>query len=154
MGHPRAAEMEAFETQLEENFLNLAIRDMYRLVGFIAFLAVTIACLGLLGIALFNVESRTREIIIRKVLGADVRTLVTLLSKEFLILIGIATVLAMPVAWFLSNQWLQIFAYRITAGPRTLSLALGLLLTITFAAIGSQTIKAALSDPINHLHDD
>jgi len=154
MGHPRSVDMEAFDTQLEQNFVNLMTRDMYRLIGFIAFLAVTIACLGLLGIASFNVENRTREISIRKVLGADVRTLVLLLSREFMILIGIATVVSMPMAWILANTWLQGFAYRISPGPGTLGLALFILLTIAATAIGSQTMKAALANPIDNLHEN
>ncbi len=152
MGHPRAVDMAQFEVQLKENFTNLMTRDMYRLIGFIALLAVIIACLGLLGIASYNVESRTREISIRKVLGADARTVVLLLSREFLILIGIATVLALPIGWFLANDWLQGFAYRINPGPGTLGLGLGILLVIAAVSIGSQTLKAALSNPIEHLH--
>jgi len=154
MGHPRSVEMAQFETQLKENFVNLITQDMYRLIGFIALLAVIIACLGLLGIASFNVESRTREISIRKVLGADVRTLVLLLSREFLILIGIATVLSMPLAWFLASNWLQGFAYRISLGPGILGLSLVILLAIAASAIGSQTMKAALANPVDNLHQD
>lgn len=154
MGHPRSVDMEVFETQLEQNFVNLMTRDMYRLIGFIAFLAVTIACLGLLGIASFNVENRTREISIRKVLGAEVKTLVMLLSREFLILIGVATIVALPLAWKLTDMWLQGFAYRISPGAGTLGLGLLILLTIAATAIGSQTLKAALANPIDHLHDE
>lgn len=154
MGHPRSVAMEVFETQLEQNFVNLMTRDMYRLIGFIAFLAVTIACLGLLGIASFNVENRRREVSIRKVLGADVRTLVMLLSREFAVLIGIATVIALPLAWLLSNSWLQGFAYRISPGAGTLGLGLLILLAIAATAIGSQTMRAALANPINHLHEE
>ena len=154
MGHPRSVDMAEFETQLEQNFINLMTRDMYRLIGFIALLAVTIACLGLLGIASFNVESRTRDISIRKVLGADVRTLVMLLSREFLILIGLATLISMPLAWILANSWLQSFAYRIPLGPGTLGLALVILLAIAATAIGSQTMKAALANPIDNLHEE
>jgi len=154
MGHPRSVDMVQFEVQLKENFVNLMTRDMYRLIGFIALLAVTIACLGLLGIASFNVESRTREVSIRKVLGADLRTIVILLSREFALLIGIATVLALPLAWLLTETWLQGFAYRIDPGFGTMGLALSILLTIAAAAIGSQTLKAALANPIDHLHEE
>lgn len=154
MGHPGSVDMARFDVQLKENYVNLMTRDMYRLIGFIAFLAVTIACLGLLGIASFNVENRTREISIRKVLGAEVRTLVLLLSREFLILIGVATLVALPLAWMLTNSWLQGFAYRIAPGFGTFGLGLLILLSIAAAAIGSQTLKAALANPIDHLHDE
>ena len=154
MGHPRSVDMAEFDVQLKENFINLITRDMYRLIGFIAFLAVTIACLGLLGIASFNVENRTREVSIRKVLGADVGTLVLLLSREFAILIGVASLIALPLAWMLANSWLQGFAYRISPGVGTMGLGLLILLCIAATAIGSQTLRAALANPIDHLHDE
>ena len=154
MGHSRNVDQAVFETQLKNSFANLGVQDMYRLIGFIAMLAVLISCLGLLGIASFNVERRTREISIRKVLGADVRTVVGLLSKEFLILIGLATLVSVPVAWYLASSWLQMFEYRISLGPGTIAIGLFAVLSIAFTAIGSQTIRAALANPVDNLHDD
>jgi len=154
MGHSRNVNLAVFETQLKESFTMLMVQDMYRLIGFIAMLAVLIACLGLLGIASFNVERRTKEISIRKVLGADVQSVVKLLSREFIILIGISTLVSVPIAWFIANAWLQEFEYRIDLGVGTIAFGLLAVLVIAFSAIGSQTIKAALANPVDNLHDD
>ncbi|MFT7553342.1 MAG: putative ABC transport system permease protein [Rhodothermales bacterium] len=134
--------------------MNLLVRDMYRLIGFIAMLTVIIACLGLLGIASFNVERRTREISIRKVLGAEVSGLVRMLSREFLILIGIAAVVSIPIAWVASTFFLQAFEYRVNMGVGTVALGLFAILAVTLSIIGSQTVKAALSNPVDNLHEN
>ncbi|MFT5517338.1 MAG: putative ABC transport system permease protein, partial [Rhodothermales bacterium] len=154
MGHPRQVDYAVFEAQLKDNFVNLLVRDMYRLIGFIAMLTVIIACLGLLGIASFNVERRTREISIRKVLGAEVSGLVRMLSREFLILIGIAAVVSIPIAWVASTFFLQAFEYRVNMGVGTVALGLFAILAVTLSIIGSQTVKAALSNPVDNLHEN
>ena len=154
MGHARSIEYEVFETQLKDGIANLIMRDAYRLVGFISLLTIIIACLGLLGIASFNVERRTKEISIRKVLGADVSSVLRLLSREFVSLISIAAVISIPVAWMLSNLFLQNFEYRVSLGMGTVVLGLGSIAVIALVSIGSQTLRAALTNPINNLHDD
>jgi len=116
-----------------------------------AVLAVLIGCLGLFGLAAFTADQRTKEIGIRKVLGASAPNIIRLLMKEFVILIGIANVIAWPLAYFIMRRWLQDFAYRISptfwfflaAGSVTLGVAL---FTVSF-----QAVKAALKDPINSL---
>jgi putative ABC transport system permease protein len=116
--------------------------------------AIIIACLGLFGLATYTVESRTKEIGVRKVLGASVASITQLLSKDFLILVCISIVIASPIAWYVMHQWLKDFAYRINiswwvfvlAGCGALLLAL---LTISF-----QAIKAALSNPIKSLRTE
>ncbi len=132
----------------------MVMRDLYRLIGFIATLAVIIACLGLMGIASFNVQRRTKEISIRKVLGAEVSSILGLLSKEFVVLIGIATVVSLPIAYVLSNLWLDTFAYRINFGMGMMVLGLGFIAAIALLTIGSQSLKAALANPVDHLHDE
>jgi putative ABC transport system permease protein len=154
IGHARGLDYGVFAAQLRDNFTNLLVRDMYRLIGFIAFLTVIIACLGLLGIASFNVQRRTREISIRKVLGADVSGLIGLLSREFLVLIAVSAAISLPIAWALSTMWLQSFEYRVELGPGTAALGLLAMLVITLGTIGSQTLKAAVANPIDHLHED
>ncbi len=154
MGHARSVDYEVFETQLKESMSNLIMRDAYRLIGFISLLTIIIACLGLLGIASFNVERRTKEISIRKVLGADVAPVLRLLSSEFVLLISIAAVISIPVAWMLSNLFLQNFEYRVSLGMGTVFLGLGAMALIALVSIGSQTLKAALTNPIENLHDD
>jgi putative ABC transport system permease protein len=119
-----------------------------------AILAIFISCLGLLGLAMFTAEQRTKEFGIRKVLGASIHSLFSLLSKDFLILVLIAFVIASPLAWIAMNNWLQDFAYRINitwwmfvaAGIIALAIAL---LTVSF-----QAIKAALMNPVNSLRTE
>mgnify|MGYP002628994562 CR=1 FL=1 len=153
-GYARQAVFESFDSQLQNSFVLGLLRDMYRLVGFIAFLTVIIACLGLVGIASFNVERRTKEISIRKVLGADVSSILALLTKEFLVLIAIATVISLPLAYIVGNLWLQSFAYRINLGVGMLLFGLGSIVVIALVTIGSQSLRAALANPIDNLHDD
>lgn len=114
-------------------------------------LAIFVACLGLLGLAALAVTQKTKEIGIRKVLGASVVNIVALLSKEFVILVTVANVLAWPVAYFAVNHWLQNFAYRIhvSVWPFVLSGLLALL--IALATVSFQTIKAALANPVKTL---
>lgn len=114
-------------------------------------LAVVIACLGLYGLAAFSAEQRTKEIGIRKVLGASVKNLVGLLSKEFLRLVIIANIIAWPLAWYAMNQWLQNFAYRINIAWWVFVLAGGLALLIALLTVAYQAIKAAVANPVKSL---
>ena len=143
-------------TFLDEDFENLLRAD--RKVGDIftvfSVLGILIACLGLFGLASFTMEQRTKEIGVRKVLGASVSTIVLLLSREFVILVGIALVLAAPVAYFGMNRWLQDFHYRIDIGPDTFLVAGGLALFITLVTVSYQSLKAALANPVNSLRDE
>jgi putative ABC transport system permease protein len=119
-----------------------------------AFLAIFISCLGLLGLAMFTAEQRTKEIGIRKVLGASITSLFTLMSKEFLLLVCIALIIASPIAWWLMNNWLQNYAYRtpitwwmfLVAGAFAIIIAL---LTVSF-----QASKAAIANPIKSLRTE
>ena len=146
------------EWPLELSFLDETTAAQYRreqrvsrVVGHAAFLAIFIACLGLFGLAAFAAEQRTKEIGIRKVLGASIFSIVRLLTNEFVILIVLANLLAWPIAYFAMQQWLQDFAYRLdmTIWPFVLSgiFALGVaLLTVSF-----QAVKAALANPVEAL---
>lgn len=119
-----------------------------------AFLAIFISCLGLLGLAMFTAEQRLKEIGIRKVLGASVGSLFTLLSSEFLILVIIAMVIATPIAWYGMNKWLQNFAYHVPVQWWMFVLSGGMIICITFATVSSQAIKAALINPIKSLRSE
>jgi putative ABC transport system permease protein len=116
-----------------------------------AFLAIFISCLGLLGLAMFTAEQRLKEIGIRKVLGASVRSLFALLSAEFLLLVIIAMLIATPIAWYAMNVWLQTFAYRTPIEWWMFILSGGLILGIALATISFQAIKVALVNPIKSL---
>jgi putative ABC transport system permease protein len=122
-----------------------------RLFGYFTGLAIFIAGLGLFGLAAFAAEQRTKEIGIRKVLGASVANVVTLLSKDFVKLVLLANVIAWPAAYFAMNKWLQNFAYRIEIGWWVFALAGGLALLIALATVSTQAIKAALANPVEAL---
>jgi len=119
-----------------------------------AFLAIFISCLGLLGLAMFTAEQRVKEIGIRKVLGAGVRSLFLLLSTEFLGLVLIALIIASPLAWYAANNWLQGFAYRTTIEWSIFALSAFFVILIALLTISFQTIKAALLNPVKSLRGE
>jgi putative ABC transport system permease protein len=117
-------------------------------------LAIFIACLGLFGLAAYAAEQRTREIGIRKVLGASVSGIITLLSKDFLRLVLVAAILAFPLSWWAMHSWLQDFAYRISIGWEVFVLAAALAVSIALATVSFQAIKAALANPVKSLRSE
>jgi len=119
--------------------------------GIFTFLSVIIACLGVFGLATFLTQQRTKEIGIRKVLGATASSIVVLLSKEFIMLVVISNVIAWPVAYYLVHSWLQNFAYRIDLDIGTFLLAGFLALIITLFSVGYQSVKASLVNPAGAL---
>jgi putative ABC transport system permease protein len=119
-----------------------------------AALAIFISCLGLLGLAMFTAEQRTKEFGIRKVLGAKVGTLFALLSKDFLILVLVAFVLASPLAGWAMHKWLQDFAYRIDLQWWVFGMAGALALLIALATVSFQAIKVALANPVKSLRTE
>jgi len=117
-------------------------------------LAIIIACLGLFGLAAYAAEQRTKEIGIRKVLGANMSTIVQMLSKDFIKLVVIAIIIASPLAWWAMNKWLQDFAYRIHIQWWVLAIAGSGAILIAFITISFQSIKAALTDPVKSLRSE
>jgi len=138
---------------LDENFDKLyrAEERLSQIFSVFSFLAIFIACLGLFGLASFTAEQRTKEIGIRKTLGASAANIVLLLSKEFTKWVIVANALAWPLAYFAMNRWLQNFAYRISIGLWMFFLGAGLALAIAFFTISFQTVRAALANPIDAL---
>ena len=118
------------------------------LFGVFAGLTILIACLGLFGLAAFTAEQRTKEIGVRKVLGASAPGIVALLSRDFAVLVGIAFVVAVPASYYFMTQWLEGFAYRITPGPGVFLLAGGIALVIALGTVSYQAVRAALTDPV------
>lgn len=141
---------------LDDRFANLYNSETQRSQLFTIFsgLAIFLACLGLFGLASFTVSQRGKEISIRKVLGATVNQIVGILSKEFVILIGVAVVLAFPVAWYFMSDWLAGYAYRINLGVVPFVLAAVIAAAIAFVTISLQTFKAAVSNPSERLRDE
>lgn len=143
---------------LDYSFMNNDFAAMYRqdhLLGNIfkgsAILAILIACLGLLGLTFFLSQARTKEIGIRKVLGAEVINIVQLLSEDFLRLVLIGIIIAIPVSWWMMNKWLQNFAYRINLSWKIFLLAGLMAIVIALITISFQAIKAAVANPVESL---
>jgi putative ABC transport system permease protein len=136
-------------------------RDLYKsesivhnLANCFAGLAIFVCCLGLLGLAMFTAEQRTKEFGIRKVLGAKVTTLFTLLSKDFIILVLIAFLIASPLAWWAMNEWLKNFAYHIALQWWVFLLAGVLALAIALLTVSFQAIKVAMANPVKSLRTE
>ena len=125
-----------------------------KLSGYFAFLAIFISCLGLFGLVMFTAEQKTKEIGIRKVLGASVSGIVNMLSKDFLKLVLIASAIAFPVAWWLMNKWLMDFEYRIKIGWWIFIVAGIAAMLIALLTISFQSIKAALANPVKSLRTE
>jgi len=125
-----------------------------KLFSSFTFLAIAISCLGLFGLVTALAESKTKEIGIRKVLGSSVRGIVSLLTKEFVRLVMIALVIAAPVAFLMTDYWLQGFAYRVPFSWQVFVLAGLFTLSIAFVTVCFQSIKAALANPVNSLRNE
>ena len=125
-----------------------------KLSRYFAFLAIFISCLGLFGLVTFTAEQKTKEIGIRKVLGASVTGIVGMLSKDFLTLVVIAAVIAFPVAWLAMHRWLNDFAYRVNIGWWVFVIAGVIALLIALLTISFQSIKAAIANPVKSLRTE
>jgi ABC-type antimicrobial peptide transport system permease subunit len=146
---------------LNLQFLDETFRAQYlteertlTLAKYFAWLTILISCLGLFGLAAFDTERRTKEIGIRKVLGANTKSLIALLSKDFLKLVVIAIILASPVAYYLMNKWLQDFAYKVDIGWWIFVVAGALALLIALLTVSFQAIKAAIANPVKSLRTE
>jgi len=145
-------------TPFEYNFLDERMRDFYEkdqresiIVEYASGFAIFIACLGLFGLAAFSAEEKTKEIGIRKVLGADVPGIITLLSKEFLWLVVIANIIALPLGYYLMGKWLNNFAYNPGIALSTFLFTMFITIFITFITTSYHSIKASLKNPVESL---
>jgi putative ABC transport system permease protein len=124
---------------------------METIFKYFSFLSILLACLGLFGLVSLSAEQRTKEIGIRKVLGASISSVVKLLSKEFLILVCISNIVSWPIAYYFMNKWLEDFAYRIEIRWWMFALAGGIALLIALATVSFQAIKAATANTVESL---
>ncbi len=146
------------ERPLEYHFLNETYDRLYKseqrtatLFNAFAIVAIFVSCLGLFGLAAFAAEQRTKEIGIRKVLGASVTSITVLLSSDFLKLVGIAFIVACPLSYYFMNKWLQDFAYHINIEWWFYAIIGLLIIVVAVATVGYQSIKAALTNPVKSL---
>jgi predicted permease len=140
------------DDELEKSFKSE--QQLGRLAAWFAGLAVLISCLGLFGLAMFTAEQRRKEIGVRKVLGASVSGVVMLLAKEFLKLVLVAFLIAVPVAWYVAGQWLQSFAFRINVTWWVFALTGTIALLIALLTVSFQSLRAALANPVKSLRSE
>lgn len=147
--------------KLDYSFLDDAIHKLYQreqklstLVNTSATIAVLISCLGLLGLATFTAEQRTKEIGVRKVLGASISSIVLMLSRDFVLLVGIAILIGSPVAWWGLQKWLSKFAYRVDLEWWVFALAGVMALGIALITVSFQSLKAAVRNPVESLRGE
>lgn len=145
-------EFQFMEDRLQQNYV--ANQRMSQLILWGTLLAIFISCLGLIGLSTFAAERRKKEIGVRKVLGASILNIVGLLSRDFLKLVLIALVVALPLSWYGLNQWLNSFAYRIEIGWAVILLASLSAIGIVFITVGVQSAKAALNNPVESLKNE
>lgn len=143
-------------TFLDENFAKLYASEIRTQQIFSAFalIAIIIASLGLFGLSAFVIEQRTKEIGIRKVLGASVQSVLLLVSKEFLLLVGIAFIISVPVTWWAMHVWLQDFAYRINISWWVFVVAGIVAILIALLTVSFQAVKAAIANPVKSLRTE
>jgi putative ABC transport system permease protein len=147
--HP--IEWQMMEDEIDEAYLQAGMTDIQIIIGYITFIAVTLACLGMLGMAMYTTQTRVKEIGVRKVMGASVTDIVYLLSRSFLILIGMAALIGAPISFLLGDLFLTNYAYRIEITPWLMMSGIGIITVLGLLTICSQTLRAAVSDPVKSL---
>lgn len=155
--HKKFAPAFPFEYKfMDEQYAQLYANEKHTgmLAGWFAIIAVLLSCLGLLGLIAFLAEQKSKEIGIRKVLGASIGNIIQLLSKEFVQLIALAILLGIPVAYYFLNQWLQGFAYATTLSWSTILLAVGILFIMMVITVGFQSVRAATGNPVEVLKNE
>ena len=149
------------EAEFDYKFYDEKIANLYAteqetagLLSWATGLSIFISCLGLLGLVMFTINSRTKEIGVRKILGASVSNIVGVLSTDFVKLVCIAFIIAAPIAWIVMHNWLQDFSYRTSISWWVFVLSGGFMLLLAFLTLSIQTIKAALVNPVNSLRSE
>jgi ABC-type antimicrobial peptide transport system permease subunit len=145
-------EYQFIDEEFSKKFLNEQL--ISRITNIFAGLAIFICCLGLAGLASFTIEKRTREIGIRKVLGATVQQLLSLISKEFLKLVLVAFVIAAPLTWWIMSNWLQNYEFRVSISVWLFAIVGVLVLMLALIVVSANTIKAALTNPVKSLRSE
>jgi ABC-type antimicrobial peptide transport system permease subunit len=143
-------------TFLEEDIRSFydSQRRMSVLLSIFTSIAIFIGCLGLVGLVTFMANQKTKEIGVRKVLGASVQNILVIFSREFVVLILIGFLIAAPVAWYIMNRFLDEFAYKITIGPGVFATGIGVTVVLALLTVGYRSVRAALANPVNSLRSE
>lgn len=150
--HP--ADLVMMEHEIDDAYRQAGMNDVVVMVGYITFLAILLACLGMLGMAMYASQVRAKEVGIRKVMGASVTGVVMVLSKSFMMLIGIALTIGVPVSYILGQLFLESFAYKTEISPMLIGLAMVIIAGLGMLIICSQTLKTALSNPVKWIRHE
>ncbi|MBL7846523.1 MAG: ABC transporter permease [Cyclobacteriaceae bacterium] len=150
--HP--IELSMMEQEIDDAYRQTGLSDMPMIVGYVAFLVVSLACLGMIGMAMYASQIRAKEVGIRKVMGATVTGMVMLLSKTYLVLIGIAVVIGVPASILLGNMFLEEYPYRIQITPVLIIFSVAIITGLGLVTVWSQTIRVAASNPIKWLRHE
>lgn len=137
--------------QIDNAYWNGGFLDILQVVGYISVLAISLACLGILGMSMYATQTRIKEIGVRKVMGASAKQITILLSRSFLVLIAIGIAIGLPVGYFLGDAFVSDHAYQVEITPLLLLSGTGIVILLGMLAIGSQTWKAASADPVKSL---
>jgi putative ABC transport system permease protein len=145
----------SFTFKADKNIKNYDAEAKWKqIMMFSAILTIFISCIGLFGLSVLSAERRTKEMGIRKVLGASVNSIVTVLSKDFVKLVILALLIAVPLAWMAANKWLQNYPYRITISWQMFASAGLLVICIALVTVSSQAFRAALANPVKSLRSE
>jgi ABC-type antimicrobial peptide transport system permease subunit len=152
---------EKYNSQFDYQFADEAYAKKFNyeelvadLAAIITIIAIFISCLGLFGLASYMAEQRTKEIGVRRVLGASVPYIWQLLSKDFVVLVLIACTIAVPIAWYLMNNWLSSYEYKINIGIAVFALVIAACVILTLLTVSFQAIKAAIANPVKSLRTE
>lgn len=137
--------------EIDQAYSSAGFTDILTIIGYIAFLSITLACLGMLGMAMYSTKTRVKEIGIRKVMGASVHEVTILLSRSFMLLIAIAVVLAVPVSYWLGTMMLETYAYKISVSVGIILSGISIVVVLALITVCSQTIRAARNNPVKAL---
>lgn len=144
-------EMKMMEEEIDNAYVDAGFNDIVKVVGYVSFLAVSLACLGMLGMTMYSTQTRIKEIGVRKVMGASSGEITVLLSRSFLYLIGFAIVIGTPIGIWLGGSFIQNYAYKITISPLLVATGIMMVALLGVLTIGSQTWRAAASNPVKSL---
>ncbi len=142
------------EDDIDQTYIESGYTDIVKIIGYISFLAITLACLGMLGMVMYSTQLKLKEVGVRKVLGASVKNVTILLSRSFIILIAISFLIGVPIGYFMGNFFLQNFAYRIPNAWILVLLAIVIIGLFGLITICSQTIRAARANPVKSLRTE